>query len=360
MLHHKIDDSDQQLLNFGALQKQAIQLTPSGRKPRTGPLGSYEDMIVQALISIGDINGSKPKDIFDWMEQHCLGIPEAFRASASQALKKAVEKEKVQKIGNGLYKMNKKYELEILSKKGKQNLKLNATLPYLNNLSEISTTNSSSNDKNSLMKANKKSKKNIVNKKNKENINSENNSIRKDTSLPSNSGTSSTIKRDSSQVDTPLNYSYKKRKISKRSNMVSKNLNTSNETSQSIEKVIASSFSSPLNLISNTINSNKLSDHTSLMMNQVFNKNFSDVLSPDVYNNITSETNLGDQATSSTVPLFNNNSTLTSQNQDIYNSSYALSSKKKNDMNLLSKYTNSISNDMTNIKGNKYRILNLF
>jgi len=128
MLHHKIDDSDQQLLNFGALQKQAIQLTPSGRKPRTGPLGSYEDMIVQALISIGDINGSKPKDIFDWMEQHCLGIPEAFRASASQALKKAVEKEKVQKIGNGLYKMNKKYELEILSKKGKQNLKLNGKI----------------------------------------------------------------------------------------------------------------------------------------------------------------------------------------------------------------------------------------
>jgi len=125
MLNRRIHEySQKSLFNFGAMQRKAIQLTPSGRKPRTGPLGSYEDMIVQALISIGDINGSKPKDIFDWMEQNCIGIPEAFRASASQALKKASHKGKIKKIGNGLYKINPEYVRNKMDKKKKKNDKI--------------------------------------------------------------------------------------------------------------------------------------------------------------------------------------------------------------------------------------------
>ncbi|ORX50688.1 hypothetical protein BCR36DRAFT_397383 [Piromyces finnis] len=110
MLKKKVYEYEHRnLFNFGALQKKTIQLTPSGRKPRTGPLGSYEDMIVQALSSIDDNKGVKPKDIFDWMELNCIGIPEGFRPSASQALKKACQKERVIRI-NGLYKINKEYD----------------------------------------------------------------------------------------------------------------------------------------------------------------------------------------------------------------------------------------------------------
>jgi hypothetical protein len=344
MLHRKVIESNQQLLNFGAIQRQAIQLTPSGRKPRTGPLGSYEDMIVQALISIGDINGSKPKDIFDWMEQHCLGIPEAFRASASQALKKAVEKEKVQRIGNGLYKMNKKYELEILSKKEKQNSKSNANLPN-HNLSESSSTNS--NDTKSLSKNNEKSKKNAIKEKNKENIDSGNIYIKKETSKLSKSDTSSSNKYDTSYAKKLLKHPYKKRKITKEDD-VPNNIKSLNDTSQSIDEIITSSLSSPMDLISNTINSNKLSENTPLTMDQTLSKAFPDIISSDVYNNITNETNFVESSNSSVSP-FSNESTLTSPNQNIYNSSYTLSSKKKEEMNLLSKYTNALSNDITNI-----------
>lgn len=117
----KYDEIDYQKVQINSLsKKKAIQLTASGRKPRTGPLGSYEDMIVQALYSINDSNGTKPKDIFDWMEYHCSGIPEAFRASASQALKKAASKGKINRIGNGLYKVNKGYEQNELNKKRKK------------------------------------------------------------------------------------------------------------------------------------------------------------------------------------------------------------------------------------------------
>jgi len=106
------------------MQKKTIQLSPSGRKPRTGPLGSYEDMIVQALNSFDDNKGVKPKDIFDWMEINCIGIPEGFRPSASQALKKACQKERVIRI-NGLYKINKDYDnnKNNKSKKRKKQLK---------------------------------------------------------------------------------------------------------------------------------------------------------------------------------------------------------------------------------------------
>jgi len=103
-----------------------------------------------------------------------------------------------------------------------------------------------------------------------------------------------------------------------------------------------------MDLISNTINSNKLSENTPLTMDQTLSKAFPDIISSDVYNNITNETNFVESSNSSVSP-FSNESTLTSPNQNIYNSSYTLSSKKKEEMNLLSKYTNALSNDITNI-----------
>ena len=49
--------------------------------------GSHEDM-----ISIGHPRGCKPKDIFQWMETNIRGLSDNFSASATQALKKGVDK----------------------------------------------------------------------------------------------------------------------------------------------------------------------------------------------------------------------------------------------------------------------------
>ncbi|KAG5518861.1 hypothetical protein PMAC_002392 [Pneumocystis sp. 'macacae'] len=58
-------------------------------------LPSYENMIVEALTAIHDSRGVPPRIIYEWMER--------FRASASQALQKAVKKGKLQKDGSNYF-----------------------------------------------------------------------------------------------------------------------------------------------------------------------------------------------------------------------------------------------------------------
>ncbi|GBB90404.1 hypothetical protein RclHR1_17350006 [Rhizophagus clarus] len=70
-------------------------------------LPSYEEMIVQALASIADPAGSAPRNIFEWMNSS-YPLHKNFRASASQALQKAVKKGRVFRIGT-VYKINPNY-----------------------------------------------------------------------------------------------------------------------------------------------------------------------------------------------------------------------------------------------------------
>ncbi|CAI2190011.1 4838_t:CDS:2 [Funneliformis geosporum] len=70
-------------------------------------LPSYEEMIVQALASIANPDGSAPRNIFDWMNS-TYPLHKNFRASASQALQKAVKKGRVYRIGT-VYKNNPTY-----------------------------------------------------------------------------------------------------------------------------------------------------------------------------------------------------------------------------------------------------------
>ncbi|CAG8481731.1 11654_t:CDS:2 [Acaulospora morrowiae] len=71
-------------------------------------LPSYEEMIVQALLSIADPAGSAPRNIFEWMN-NTYPLHKNFRASASQALQKAVKKGRVFRIGT-VYKLNENYK----------------------------------------------------------------------------------------------------------------------------------------------------------------------------------------------------------------------------------------------------------
>ncbi|KAF0521752.1 lsd1/2 complex phd finger containing protein phf2 [Gigaspora margarita] len=71
-------------------------------------LPSYEEMIVQALTAITDPSGSAPRSIFEWMNNK-YPLHKNFRASASQALQKAVKKERILRIGT-VYKLNSNYK----------------------------------------------------------------------------------------------------------------------------------------------------------------------------------------------------------------------------------------------------------
>jgi len=93
------------------------------KKARGGPSGSYEEILVMALQSLNNSShshsnsnsntenqeenrGSKPREIFNWMDRYCDGLPDHFRPSASQALKKAVNRGRILKLGGGFYKVN--------------------------------------------------------------------------------------------------------------------------------------------------------------------------------------------------------------------------------------------------------------
>ncbi|RIB29545.1 hypothetical protein C2G38_1079120 [Gigaspora rosea] len=88
-----------------------VDTTDSSRAhlPAVGvDLPSYEEMIVQALTAIADPSGSAPRSIFEWMNNK-YPLHKNFRASASQALQKAVKKERILRIGT-VYKLNSNYK----------------------------------------------------------------------------------------------------------------------------------------------------------------------------------------------------------------------------------------------------------
>ncbi|KTW29599.1 uncharacterized protein T551_02215 [Pneumocystis jirovecii RU7] len=66
-------------------------------------LPSYENMIVEALTAIHDSRGVPPRIIYEWMESNYPTLNPRFRASASQALQKAVKKGKLQKDGSNYF-----------------------------------------------------------------------------------------------------------------------------------------------------------------------------------------------------------------------------------------------------------------
>ncbi|KAF8523194.1 hypothetical protein JB92DRAFT_1615254 [Gautieria morchelliformis] len=65
---------------------------------------SYEEMIVEAIVDVGDGEGTPPKILFAWMASH-YPLQQNFRPSASQALHKALKRGRLEKIG-GKYRLN--------------------------------------------------------------------------------------------------------------------------------------------------------------------------------------------------------------------------------------------------------------
>jgi hypothetical protein len=103
------------------LPMQSMQDTPTQQTVEPPIYGQgtdlphYELMIVHALQAISDPNGSPPKVIWDWMNRYISLTDNTegsnypcnpkFRASASQALQKALKKGRLIKSGS-LYKIN--------------------------------------------------------------------------------------------------------------------------------------------------------------------------------------------------------------------------------------------------------------
>jgi hypothetical protein len=72
-------------------------------------LPSYEDMIVEALMDIGEPDGAAPKDLFLWMGAR-WPLQTNFRPSASQALQKAFRRGRLEKRPGGKYRLNPNWE----------------------------------------------------------------------------------------------------------------------------------------------------------------------------------------------------------------------------------------------------------
>jgi linker histone H1 and H5 family len=108
--HQRLDSHDQppQQLPLTPMHgPPASQQSPLEQSPVYGQitdLPHYELMIVKALEAINDPNGSPPKSIWEWMNNNYPCNPK-FRASASQALQKALKKGRLLKTGS-LYKVN--------------------------------------------------------------------------------------------------------------------------------------------------------------------------------------------------------------------------------------------------------------
>lgn len=83
---------------------------PTQRRKTPHNFGSYEDMIARALQAHSGPRGLKPKEIFIWMEQNIPGLPENFRASATQALKKGVDRTRFLRVDSGWYQVNPDYQ----------------------------------------------------------------------------------------------------------------------------------------------------------------------------------------------------------------------------------------------------------
>lgn len=79
--------------------------TDENGSPSTLP--SYEEMIVKALMEIGEPQGTPPRVIYDWMNSN-YPLQSNFKASASQALQKTVKKGRLLKDGS-LYRLNTEF-----------------------------------------------------------------------------------------------------------------------------------------------------------------------------------------------------------------------------------------------------------
>ena len=83
---------------------------PPQPPPPTGEdLPSYEEMIVEALLDCGDVEGAAPKDLFTWMASR-YPLQTNFRPSASQALQKAYKRGRLEKRPGGKYRLNSAWE----------------------------------------------------------------------------------------------------------------------------------------------------------------------------------------------------------------------------------------------------------
>ncbi|KZW00872.1 hypothetical protein EXIGLDRAFT_111161 [Exidia glandulosa HHB12029] len=76
-------------------------------KPQIEPseMPSYEEMIAQAIAEIADPDGTAPKVLFQWMDQH-YPLQTNFRPSASQALQRAYKRGRLDKLPSGRYILN--------------------------------------------------------------------------------------------------------------------------------------------------------------------------------------------------------------------------------------------------------------
>ncbi|KAF8582818.1 hypothetical protein K439DRAFT_1634941 [Ramaria rubella] len=83
-----------------------VRPTPPAVSSRDDPnaMPSYEEMIVEAIVDVGDGEGTAPKILFAWMASH-YPLQQNFRPSASQALHKALKRGRLEKIG-GKYRLN--------------------------------------------------------------------------------------------------------------------------------------------------------------------------------------------------------------------------------------------------------------
>ncbi|CCM04925.1 uncharacterized protein FIBRA_07122 [Fibroporia radiculosa] len=79
-------------------------------------LPSYEEMIVEALLEMGDPEGAAPKDLFTWMAAR-YPLQTNFRPSASQALQKAYKRGRLEKRLGGRYRLNSTWEGGATSKR---------------------------------------------------------------------------------------------------------------------------------------------------------------------------------------------------------------------------------------------------
>lgn len=82
---------------------------PPPPPPANDDLPSYEEMIVEALLEMGDPEGAAPKDLFAWMASR-YPLQTNFRPSASQALQKAFKRGRLEKRAGGRYRLNAAWE----------------------------------------------------------------------------------------------------------------------------------------------------------------------------------------------------------------------------------------------------------
>ncbi|RKP03038.1 hypothetical protein CXG81DRAFT_17392 [Caulochytrium protostelioides] len=82
----------------------------SARRHFAAHFGTYEDLMIEALESLGQPQGSKPRDIFKAMAQKHPGLPDNFKQSAAHALLKALGRGRFLRAHRGAYLVNYAYQ----------------------------------------------------------------------------------------------------------------------------------------------------------------------------------------------------------------------------------------------------------